>query len=331
MAWPRTLRGRVALVLVTGLLAAYGLSGWLVMREAAIRLDADARWRWLLQALVIGAAVAVAARLVTRPLATLADAARRLGDDPAAPPLPETGPSELRAAATAFNTMQQRLAEQTAERIAERVQILAAISHDLQTPITRMRLRCEQLADEPLRDRLQADLDQMQRLVEAGLAYARSAHAATEVLQPVDIAGLLDALACERADAGQAIAWQPPDEALVWPTRPLALKRIVDNLLDNALKFGGGDAELALEPSADEVVIAVRDRGPGIPEAQLADVLRPFVRIDASRDPARGGSGLGLAIVQRLADALGARLVLRKREGGGLEAILTLRRQTSSA
>jgi signal transduction histidine kinase len=322
--WPRTLQGRVAAVLVVGLLAAYWLSGWLVMREAAIRLDTDARWRWALQALVIGIAVVVAARLVTRPLATLAEAARRLGDDAAAPPLPETGPAELRAAATAFNTMQQRLAAQTAERVAERLQILAAISHDLQTPITRMRLRCEQLADDPLRDKLQADLDQMQRLVEAGLAYARSAHAATETEQPVDVAGLLDALACERADAGQPIAWQPPDAPLVLPTRPQALQRIVDNLLDNALKFGGGAAELAFEVSDAEVTIAVRDRGPGIHDALLADALQPFVRLDASRDPARGGSGLGLAIAQRLADALGARLSLRNRDGGGLEVRLAL-------
>nr|WP_246312524.1 ATP-binding protein [Aquabacterium terrae] len=328
--WPRSLQGRIAAILVAGLLAAYWLSGWLVMREGAVRLGDDARWRWGLQALVIGIAVVVAARLVTRPLATLAAAATRLGEDPAAPPLPESGPSELREAAIAFNTMQRRLAEQTTERIAERVQILAAVSHDLQTPITRMRLRCEQLADEGLRDKLQADLAEMQQLVEAGLAYARSAHAATEAEQPVDIAALLDALACERADAGQALDWQPV-APLVLPTRPRALKRIVDNLVDNALKFAGA-AELALETSPTAVVIAVRDRGPGIADAQLAAVMQPFVRLEGSRNRASGGSGLGLAIAQRLAEALGAELSLRNRPGGGgLEARLVLPRQMSSA
>lgn len=309
-----------------GLRLADGQALTLVLTPPQRRPSPEALLRWSLQALLLALSVLLAARLVTRPLATLAGAATRLGEDPQAPPLPEEGPSELRRAAAAFNTMQRRLAAQTAERIAERVQILAAVSHDLQSPITRLRLRSELLPDEGphgLRARLQADLDEMQQLVDSGLAYARSAHAALEPPRPVDLAALLDAIACDRIDAGQPVAWAPAAPC-VRPTRPEALKRIVGNLLDNALKFAG-QAELALEAGeGGTVLIAVRDRGPGIPPEQLAKVLQPFVRGEPSRNRATGGSGLGLAIVQRLAEALGARFELQPREGGGLQALLWL-------
>ncbi len=308
-----------------GLRLADGQRLTLVLTPPVRRPSPQALARLALQALLLGACVLLAVRLVTRPLATLASAAARLGDDPQAPPLAEEGPSELRRAAAAFNTMQRRLAEQTAERIAERVQILAAVSHDLQSPITRLRLRCELLPDDGpagLRARLQSDLDEMQQLVDSGLAYARSAHAALEPPRPVDVAALLDAMACDRIDAGQPVAWTPAGPCVL-PTRPDALKRIIGNLLDNALKFAG-HAELALEEEGGRVLIAVRDRGPGIAPDQLAQVQRPFVRGEPSRNRATGGSGLGLAIVQRLAEALGARFELRPREGGGLQALLWL-------
>jgi signal transduction histidine kinase len=309
-----------------GLRLADGQPLTLVLTPPVRRPSPEALTRWALQALLVGGCVLLAVRLVTRPLATLAAAATRLGDDPQAPPLPESGPSELRHAAAAFNTMQRRLAAQTAERIAERVQILAAVSHDLQSPITRLRLRCELLPDDGaggLRARLQADLDEMQQLVDSGLAYARSAHAALEPPRPVDVAALLDAIACDRIDAGQPVAWQPTAPCVL-PTRPEALKRIVANLLDNALKFAG-QAELALEQGeGGALLIAVRDRGPGIAPDQLAQVLQPFVRGEPSRNRATGGSGLGLAIVQRLAEAMGARFELVPREGGGLQALLWL-------
>jgi signal transduction histidine kinase len=313
--------------LQVGLRLADGHRLTLVLTPPHRRLPSEALVRLALQALLLGACVLLAARLVTRPLATLAAAAARLGDDPRSPPLPEEGPSELRRAAAAFNNMQRRLAEQTAERIAERVQILAAVSHDLQSPITRLRLRSDLLPDDGaggLRARVQADLDEMQQLVDSGLAYARSAHAALEPPRPVDVAALLDAMACDRADASQPVAWTPAAPCVL-PTRPQALKRIVGNLLDNALKFAG-HAELALEhdESGGTVIIAVRDRGPGIAPDLLAQVQRPFVRGEPSRNRATGGSGLGLAIVQRLAEAIGARFELRPRDGGGLQALLWL-------
>lgn len=279
----------------------------------------------LAQLAVLGACVAWAVRLATRPLAQLAWAADRLGADPQAdvlPPIGATGPLEVRRAHAAFQAMQARIRE----HMAERLQLLAAISHDLQTPITRLRLRTEALADASLRDKFQSDLLGMQRLVEEGLAYARTVHASAEPARPVDLTALLDGLVCDYTDAGQPVSLDAP-ATLVLSTRPLALQRIVGNLVDNALKFAGGaevSARTASHDGAAVVLIAVRDRGPGVPADQLARITEPFVRLEASRNADTGGSGLGLAIAQRLAQALGGRLTLRNRDGGGLEAMLTL-------
>ena len=279
----------------------------------------------LAQLAVLGACVAWAVRLATRPLAQLAHAADRLGADPQADVLAleeGAGPVEVHRAHAAFQSMQARIKE----HMAERLQLLAAISHDLQTPITRLRLRTEALGDEALRDKFQADLLGMQRLVEEGLAYARTVHASAEPACPVDLHALLDGLVCDYTDAGRTVSLQAPD-ALVLKTRPVALQRIVGNLVDNALKFAGAaevSASIKTGQGVCTVEIAVRDRGPGVPADQLARITEPFYRLDASRNADTGGSGLGLAIAQRLAQALGGHLILRNREGGGLQALLTL-------
>jgi signal transduction histidine kinase len=297
------------------------LTLWLQPPVRGLRVEA--LLTGLLQLLVLGLAVAAAVHVATRPLARLADAATRLGDDPAAPPVDEAGPSEVRHAASALNRMRQRIADQ----MGERLQILAAVSHDLRTPLTRMRVRCELLPDGALRDKLQADLGEMQHLVEEGLALAATEHAAQEPLQAVDLGALLDTLVCDFADAGRAVRWAagapPAADAPVLVTRPQALRRVVTNLLDNALKFAGA-AELALETADDAITITVLDRGPGIAPERLAEALRPFARLESSRNREHGGTGLGLAIAQRLADALGAALRLAPREGGGLCAGLSL-------
>lgn len=281
-------------------------------------VSATTAWLLALQLAVVGACVWWGVRVATRPLSELAEAAARLGDDPQAPELPERGPAEVRRAIAAFNAMQRRIAS----HLAERLQILAAVSHDLQTPITRMRVRTDLLVDEALRAKLQADLFDMQHLVEEGLAYARTAHAATEVPQALDLHAMLDVLVCDRADAGAIVSLKMPAD-LVLSTRPQALKRIVTNLLDNALKFAGA-AELTVRQDSAAVVLSVLDRGPGIPDDQLQSALQPFYRIESSRSRETGGSGLGLAIAQRLSLALGGTLSLHRREGGGLEARLTL-------
>ncbi len=260
----------------------------------------------------------LAVRLATRPMTRLAAAAERFGSDLRAPDLSEAGPLEVARASKAFNAMRQRVGA----ALDERLRILAAIAHDLRTPITRMKLRSEMLPDSELRERLQADLAEMQALVEDGLEYARTAHAGVEPERPVDLHALLDSLAFDYQDAGRRVSWAGRHEAPVW-TRPQALRRVVMNLVDNALEFGG-EAEIALETSAGAIAIAVSDRGPGIAPEQLARVFEPFVRLDDSRSRDTGGAGLGLAIAQELTTVLGGALALRNREGGGLEARLSL-------
>jgi len=185
-----------------------------------------------------------------------------------------------------------------------------------------MRLRTEQLADGSVRDKLQADLDGMQSLVEEGLAYARTAQARQEPPRAVDLDALLDGLVCDAVDAGQrAELLGRLDAPLV--TRVQALRRVLVNLLDNALKFGGS-AAIHVETIAGEVHVSVDDHGPGIPDRELALVLQPFYRVEASRNRETGGTGLGLAIASELAAALGGRLVLGNRSEGGLRACLIL-------
>ncbi|MDO9005605.1 MAG: ATP-binding protein [Aquabacterium sp.] len=271
-----------------------------------------------LQLAVVGACIWWGVRVATRPLSDLASAATRLGDDPQAAELPEHGPAEVRRAIAAFNTMQRRISA----HLAERLQILAAVSHDLQTPITRMRVRTDLLADEALRDKLQADLIDMQHLVEEGLAYARTAHASMEKMQAIDLHALLDGLVCDYRDAGRQVELIGSTDITV-TTRPQALKRIAMNLVDNALKFAG-EAQVVVSQADAGWVIEVLDKGPGMAEDQLLAVLQPFYRVEGSRNRETGGSGLGLAIAHRLSGALGATLSLHNRPGGGLQARLAL-------
>ncbi|MBL8490221.1 MAG: HAMP domain-containing protein [Rhodocyclaceae bacterium] len=260
----------------------------------------------------------IAVRIATRPLSRLARAAEALGADLESPPLPEEGPVELRRAATAFNRMQARIRG----LFAERTRILAAVSHDLQTPITRLRLRAELMDDAALRDKVLDDLAEMQALVEEGLAYAGSAAAPKEAESATDLDALAASFVADYADAGRPVTLAGAC-ARTLVTRPRTLRRLLGNLVDNALKFAGG-AEVACTADGDSVVVTVRDRGPGIPEEELEKVFEPFHRLEASRNRETGGTGLGLAIARQLAQALGASLTLHNRADGGLEARLAL-------
>jgi len=259
----------------------------------------------------------LAVRQATRSLSRLAEAAETLGTALDCKPIPEHGPSEVARAAVAFNRMQNHIKN----HLAERVQILASISHDLQTPITRMKLRAELMDDEEQQRKWLTDLNAMQVLVEEGIAYARTAQKTTEPICRVDIDALLDSLVCDYVDAGQSVAIQGTIGKVLF-TRPNALRRIMTNLLDNALKFASA-VEIQISQSIPgSVVIAVLDRGPGIPEQELQSVLQPFYRVENSRNRDTGGTGLGLAIAQQLAQGLDGNITLRNREGGGLEARL---------
>lgn len=260
----------------------------------------------------------VAVKLATRSLARLATAAETLGTSLHGLPIPEDGPSEVARAAVAFNAMQ----EQIKNHLAERVHILASISHDLQTPITRMRLRADLMEDTEQQNKWLSDLNSMQILVEEGITYARSAQRTTETICRVDADALLDSLMCDYLDAGQRVCMSG-EVGKILLTRPNALKRIMINLIDNALKFAG-DAEIIIShPSTEKLAISILDRGPGIAEDELSAVLQPFYRLENSRNRKTGGTGLGLAIAAQLSQALFGSLELKNRSGGGLAAHLT--------
>ncbi|MDO9603197.1 HAMP domain-containing sensor histidine kinase [Hydrogenophaga sp.] len=273
------------------------------------------------QLVLLAGVCAVAVRQATRPLSKLAEAAAALAPGQPTTLLPETGPIEVVQATCAFNRMRERIEE----TLLERTQMLAAISHDLQTPLTRMRLRADLLADEVLRDKLQADLTQMQHLVEQGLTYARSAHPAGEAAVPTDIVALLESLVADYQDASQPVRWigGPPCKVT---TQPAALRRAVANLIDNAIKYGE-EAEVVLIHTEHRTIVRVMDRGPGIPAEEREKVLEPFYRIEGSRNAATGGSGLGLAIVQRLLVHCRAELALSARDGGGLVADIRIKHE----
>lgn len=274
------------------------------------------------QLIVLAVCCWLAVRVATRPLKVLAKAADTLGPDLKAEHLDESGPSEVARAARAFNAMQARIAGY----MAERMQILASISHDLQTPITRMRLRVDVMDDDTQGARLRQDLQEMEQLVKEGVAYARTLHGAAEVPVRLDLDSMLDSIVCDYIDAGSDVRYDTRAPLAV-VTRAQALKRIVGNFVDNALKFAGA-AEIAVVkgPGDGEVTISVMDRGPGIPEESLEAVFEPFYRLETSRNRGTGGTGLGLAIARQLAVAMGARLSLHNRPGGGLEARLVLQR-----
>ena len=262
----------------------------------------------------------IAVRLAIRPLTRLAQAVDHLDPDAPAPELDEHGPSEVAYAARAFNALQGRIGSY----LKERMQLLAAISHDLQTPITRMKLRVEQMDDSPERERLWSDLEEMQHLVREGVAYARSMDGASEAQVKVNLDAFLDSLVLDYQDSGQAVELQGSSGAVL-ETRPHALRRVLTNLVDNALKFGGA-AFVQIERNAEGIVcVRVLDDGPGIPEEELTEVMKPFYRVESSRNRSTGGTGLGLAIAQQLSQALGGTLSLSNRPSGGLCVQLELR------
>ncbi|HSN40644.1 MAG TPA: ATP-binding protein, partial [Burkholderiales bacterium] len=298
--------------------------GALVTFDSRPLLDtATSPYRLLLSLGVLLAAVTaltlVAVRWVTRPLKILADAAEQLGADIDRPPLDERGPLEVNRAARAFNTMQQRLAA----FIRDRTRVLAAMSHDLKTPITRLRLRAELLDDAELRAKFTRDLEEMETMVGAALDFMRGLEN-REPAQPLDIMALLESLQEDARETGGRVGIE--GKALMpYHGHPQALKRCLGNLIGNAMQYGKA-ATINVTDSADRLQICIRDEGPGIPESDLERVFEPFYRLEASRSRDTGGTGLGLGIARNIARAHGGDIVLRNLPQGGLEAVLTLPR-----
>jgi signal transduction histidine kinase len=270
-----------------------------------------------IMAIIILAVSVWAVRRVTAPLASLATAAERLGRDVNAPRLPETGTTETRQAARAFNDMQTRLRG----LVENRTRLLAAISHDLRTPLTLLRLRAETVENAPERDKMLSTIAEMDGLIGATLQFARDENA-SEPRRPTDLTSLVQSIVDEMSDAGLPVRMAPA-QPIVYECQPAALKRAVRNLLDNAVKYGkSGAAVIRRAPRTIE--IDVDDDGPGIPQAELARVLEPFYRLEQSRSRDTGGVGLGLAITQSIVQAHGGTLTLSNRPTGGLHATIAL-------
>ncbi|WP_322966309.1 sensor histidine kinase [Sphingomonas fuzhouensis] len=257
---------------------------------------------------------AIAARFATRPLRRLTSASRAFAGSIDADPVPETGPVDVREALATFNVMQERVRA----GLRERTHLLAAISHDLQTPLTRLRLRLEQVQDEALRARLIGDLSATLRMVRRGLDLARSAESGEE-WSIVDLGSLLSSLADDAVDMGHSVTYRG-EPTLRLRVKPDALTRCLTNLVDNAVRYADG-AELSWTQHDPYIVISVCDRGPGMPDAMLSRAFEPFFRGDVG---VKGGSGIGLAIARAQAATMDGEVVLERRAGGGLCACVRL-------
>jgi signal transduction histidine kinase len=259
-----------------------------------------------------------AVRRLTAPVRTLAAAAEALGRDVNAPPLPEDGPLEVATAAAAFNTMAARIRR----FVDDRTELLTAIGHDLRTPITRLKLRAEFVEDDEQRAKILADLEELEAMVSATLAFGRDART-TEPVSSLDLAELLRTVLDEAGDARpdvvQKLAYEGPAHQTV-RARPLALKRALANLVSNAVTYGGGARVRLLPPVDGMLTIEVEDDGPGIPPAELDRVFEPFHRGEPSRSRETGGVGLGLPIARNIFRAHGGDVTLANRPMGGAKA-----------
>lgn len=254
---------------------------------------------------------------MTRPLRNFAEAAERIGLDVRSPPLPEQGSRELRNATRAFNVMQDRLRR----FVDDRTMMLAAISHDLRTMLTRLKLRAEFIEDGEQQAKAIADLDEMQAMLDSTLAFARD-DAAEEPRTQTDIAALVQSLCDDMADTGQPVSCSTAGR-LAYVCAPGAIKRAVQNIVVNAIKYGVS-ASVEVRDETDRIEITVMDSGPGIPADRREDVFRPFYRLETSRNRETGGSGLGLAVARSIARRHGGDIVLEDAEGGGLTVRMSL-------
>jgi signal transduction histidine kinase len=270
-----------------------------------------------LMAIVILGVSAWAVRRVTAPLGVLARAAERLGKNVGAEPLAEVGTAEMRQASHAFNEMQKRLVR----LLENRTQMLAAISHDLRTPLTLLRLRVESVDNNEERGKMLATIAEMDAMIAATLAFARDEIAA-EPRRRTDVTALVASIVDDMADAGLPVAMEPA-EPIVGECQPGALKRAVTNLLENAIKYGER-AQLSISATPQALEIEIDDGGPGIPEDELGRVFQPFYRVEGSRSRETGGIGLGLAIALAVVQAHDGQLTLSNRPEGGLRARIRL-------
>ncbi len=258
-----------------------------------------------------------AVRRLTAPMAYFARASERLGRDVYAPPLPEKGPQEIRQVTSTFNKMQERIRR----FVEDRTEMVAAISHDLRTPITRLRLRAEFLEDEDEKRKMFSDLDEMESMIESTLAFARD-DATQEPLEDVDLSALVQRVCHDFQDTGADVDFAPAGR-LSYGCHPTALRRAFANLIGNALKYGER-ARVSLEDQELSAAITIEDQGPGIPKEEQERVFMPFFRLENSRSRNTGGTGLGLTVARTIIHAHGGDVTLKNRTEGGLKVVVTL-------
>ena len=332
---PDSLFGRLALLLVVAVLSSHVLALTLMFElrpppppgfpgrhpggppalfHVGLLLDIAVRLGALLLAAWVGA------RWLSEPIRRLAGAARELGRDIHRAPLPETGTSECRDATRVFNQMQTRLREQ----LAQRDQFVAAVSHDLRTPLTRLALRAEALQSAPDRQAFARDIREMEEMIRATLDYLRGA-ADPEPFVSMDIGSLVNSMACDCQDSGQDVQVHGGVGVAPLTVQASSLRRCIGNLISNAVRYGVR-ARISFQDSAHALQITVADDGPGITATELEKVMLPFYRVEGSRNRKIGGVGLGLATASDIARRHQGTLCLANHPGGGLLATLTLPR-----
>ncbi len=294
---------------------------WLNVTLARVQTTRAASPSVLLSAVLGGLGVVLVSvlmgRWLTRPLENLATGARRLFPTLDNPPLPEAGTREVRTLASAINDLQRRIRR----LVDDRTQMLAAVSHDLRSPLTRLRLRIENVSDHAMKRSIIADLDEMEAMIDATLSFLRD-DMASEKVQQVDVAAILETIADDAADTGQTVVIDAP-RSLVIAGRHLALKRALTNLVQNAVKYGGS-AHITAKPEGAQIRIAIADEGAGIPDDKLEAVFDPFYRIESSRARGTGGHGLGLTIARSIMRAHGGDVRLQNIKPRGLLALIDL-------
>jgi two-component system OmpR family sensor kinase len=297
-------------------------TGWKVVRTPPPPLIAPWQRRLILwfgvSALALLPFAWFFARRLSKPIQRFALAADRLGADPLAPPVPEEGPAELRLTAHALNRMQHRLAEYVRERTA----MIGAIAHDLRTPLARIAFRIEGAPD-PIREKVQGDIDQMRAMIAATIGFVRNSAKGTE-RSPLDLLPLLAALVDQERDMGHDVTLARKGTLMI-SGDPLALGRLFQNLIDNAIGYGSC-AMIEAAAQDGQILVTIADRGPGLAEDLLDRMFQPFERGEPSRNRATGGIGLGLTIARSIAEDHGGTLTLANRAGGGLEARCTFPR-----
>jgi signal transduction histidine kinase len=277
-------------------------------------------WTTLLQLLLLGLSAivvaAIAARQLSRPARALADELKAYGANAGSRPIPQRGPAELREIIAEFNTMKTRIHG----FIVQRTLMLASISHDLRTPLTRLRLRSETLPDPSIRERFRSDIQEMTQLIDATLTLFQDEHVEDEPFTKLDLCALVGVIVEDHADRGDLVTFAPTGSATC-RGKPAALKRAITNLIQNALKFGGS-AEILLSRNGSSVTLEVQDHGPGVPDHLVEDIFLPFTRVNGSaRAP---GMGLGLTSARTIVHCHGGTIRARNRPVGGLSLVVTL-------